>query len=198
MLLEPTTLAGALQQPELRDLGQLYGGRLPAGGLRHDPERLRLEHLHADGKTLLLRLPRAAECRRAAWSTSLGTVSAPQLFASNTLIVTNTSDFLESLPDEELGGLEQAADFHNSAASDSGPELQLLGNQSFLERDGRTSQAHHINDEALVQTKSLSTQLFLPRTRGTQLPCDRGQHGNTSFTNLSDSRVKTVKELISE
>ena len=33
---------GALQQPELRGLGQLRGGRLPAGGLRHDPERLRL------------------------------------------------------------------------------------------------------------------------------------------------------------
>ena len=52
---------GALQQPELRGLGQLHGGRLPAGGLRHDPDRLRLEHrphLHADaGETLLLRLP---------------------------------------------------------------------------------------------------------------------------------------------
>ena len=35
---------GALQQPELRGLSQLHGGRLPAGGLRHDPERLRLEH----------------------------------------------------------------------------------------------------------------------------------------------------------
>ena len=63
VLLEPTltTLAGALQQPELRSLGQLRGGRLPAGGLRHDPERLRLEHrahLHADaGEALLLRLP---------------------------------------------------------------------------------------------------------------------------------------------
>ena len=44
--------SGALQQPELRGLGQLHGGRLPAGGLRHDPERLRLEHrvhLHPDG-----------------------------------------------------------------------------------------------------------------------------------------------------
>ena len=54
-------LPGALQQSELRGLGQLHGGRLPAGGLRHDPERLRLEHrahLHADaGETLLLRLP---------------------------------------------------------------------------------------------------------------------------------------------
>ena len=41
--------------------GALRGGRLPAGGLRHDPERLRLEHrahLHAGaGETLLLRLP---------------------------------------------------------------------------------------------------------------------------------------------
>ena len=56
-----TTLACALQQPELHGLGQLHGARLPAGGLRHDPERLRLEHrahLHADaGETLLLRLP---------------------------------------------------------------------------------------------------------------------------------------------
>ena len=34
-------LPGALQQPELRGLGQLHGGRLLAGGLRHDPERLR-------------------------------------------------------------------------------------------------------------------------------------------------------------
>ena len=43
--------SGALQQPELRGLGQLHGGRLPAGRLRHDPERLRLEHcahLHAN------------------------------------------------------------------------------------------------------------------------------------------------------
>ena len=59
VLLEPTLTT--LQQPELRGLGQLHCGRLPAGGLRHDPERLRLElcaHLHADaGETLLLRLP---------------------------------------------------------------------------------------------------------------------------------------------
>ena len=53
--------SGALQQPELCGLGQLRGGRLPARGLRHDPERLRLEHrahLHADaGETLLLQSP---------------------------------------------------------------------------------------------------------------------------------------------
>ena len=34
--------SGALQHTELHGLG--HGGRLPAGGLRHDPERLRLEH----------------------------------------------------------------------------------------------------------------------------------------------------------
>ena len=39
--------SGALQQPELCGLSQLHGGRLPAGGLRHDPERLRLEPLCA-------------------------------------------------------------------------------------------------------------------------------------------------------
>ena len=57
---------------------------------------------------------------------------------------------------------------NNSAASDSGPELRLLGNQSarvFLERDGGTHQCEliMINDEALVQTKSLLTQLSLTK-----------------------------------
>ena len=64
-VLEPTlttlrNFLGALQQPELCGLGQLHGGRLPAGRLRHDPERLRLEHcahLANTGETLLLRLP---------------------------------------------------------------------------------------------------------------------------------------------
>ena len=50
----------------------------------------------------------------------------------------------------------------NSAAPDSGPEL-LLGNQSarvsWSGTAGRTSKLIIINDEALVQTKSLSTQL---------------------------------------
>ena len=55
---------------------------------------------------------------------------------------------------------------NNSAAPDSGPELRLLGNQSarvFLERDGGAHQCEliMINNEALVQTKSLSTQLSL-------------------------------------
>ena len=59
-LLEPTlTLGNFLVRSN--SLGQLHCGRLPAGGLRHDPQRLRLEHcahLHADaGETPLLRLP---------------------------------------------------------------------------------------------------------------------------------------------
>ena len=101
--------------------------------------------------------------------TSSGTVSAPQLFASNTLIVTN--------------------------------ELRLLGNQSarvFLERDGGAHQCEliMINDEALVQTKSLSTQLSLTTNqRNPGCLVIAGNTGNvvcnTSFTNLSDSRVKT-------
>ena len=66
VLLEPTltTLGNFLVRSNSQSscgLGQLRGGRLPAGGLRHDPERLRLEHRahqHADaGETLLLRLP---------------------------------------------------------------------------------------------------------------------------------------------
>ena len=96
--------------------------------------------------------------------TSSGTVSAPQLFASNTLIVTNTSDFSDDLfLTKNWAGWSKLQISNNSAASDSGPELRLLGNQSarvFLERDGGTHQCEliMINDEALVQTKSLSTQ----------------------------------------
>ena len=89
----------------------------------------------------------------------------------------------------------------NSAAPDSGPELRLLGDQSarvFLERDGGTHQCEliMINDEALAQTKSLSTQLSLTTNqRNPGCLVIAGNTGNvvcnTSFTNLSDSRVKT-------
>ena len=94
--------------------------------------------------------------------TSSGTVSAPQLFASNTLTVTNTSDDL--FLTKNWAGWSKLQVSNNSAAPDSGPELRLLGNQSarvFLERDGGAHQREliMINDEALVQTKSLSTQL---------------------------------------
>ena len=99
--------------------------------------------------------------------TSSGTVSAPQLFASNTLAVTNTSDFSDDLfLTKNWAGWSKLQVSNNSAAPDSGPELRLLGNQStrvFLERDGGAHQCEliMINDEALVQTKSLSTQLSL-------------------------------------
>ena len=145
--------------------------------------------------------PRAAECRRAD-VTSSGTVSAPQLFASNTLTVTNTSDFSDDLfLTKNWAGWSKLQVSNNSAAPDSGPELRLLGNQSarvFLERDGGTHQCEliMINDEALVQTKSLSTQLSLTTNqRNPGCLVIAGNTGNvvcnTSFTDLSDSRVKT-------
>ena len=115
--------------------------------------------------------------------TSSGTVSAPQLFASNTLIVINTSDFSDDLfLTKNQAGWSKLQVSNNSAASDSGPELRLLGNQSarvFLERDGGTHQCEliTINDEALVQTKSLSTQLLDHEPEEPRLPRDRGQHG---------------------
>ena len=134
--------------------------------------------------------------------TSSGTVSAPQLFASNTLTVTNTSDFSDDLfLTKNWAGWSKLQVSNNSAASDSGPELRLLGNQSarvFLERDGGAHQCEliMINDEALVQTKSLSTQLSLTTNqRNPGCLVIAGNTGNvvcnTSFTNLSDSRVKT-------
>ena len=134
--------------------------------------------------------------------TSSGTVSAPQLFASNTLIVTNTSDFSDDLfLTKNWAGWSKLQVSNNSAAPDSGPGLRLLGNQSarvFLERDGGAHQCEliMINDEALVQTKSLSTQLSLTTNqRNPGCLVIAGNTGNvvcnTSFTNLSDSRVKT-------
>ena len=133
--------------------------------------------------------------------TSSGTVSAPQLFASNTLTVTNTSDFSDDLfLTKNWAGWSKLQVSNNSAAPDSGPELRLLHNQSarvFLERDGGTHQCEliMINDEALVQT-SLSTQLSLTTNqRNPGCLVIAGNTGNvvcnTSFTNLSDSRVKT-------
>ena len=68
----------------------------------------------------------------------------------------------------------------------------------FLERDGGAHQCEliMINDEALVQTKSLSTQLSLTTNqRNPGCLAIAGNTGNvvcnTSFTDLSDSRVKT-------
>ena len=134
--------------------------------------------------------------------TSSGTVSAPQLFASNTLTVTNTSDFSDDLfLTKNWAGWSKLQVSNNSASPDSGPELPLLGKQSarvFLERDGGAHQCEliMINDEALVQTKSLSTQLSLTTNqRNPGCLVIAGNTGNvvcnTSFTDLSDSRVKT-------
>ena len=127
--------------------------------------------------------------------TSSGTVSAPQLFASNTLTVTNTSDFSDDLfLTKNWAGWSKLQVSNNSAAPDSGPELRLLGNQSarvFLERDGGAHQCElvMINDEASTQLSLTTNQrnpgcLVIAGNTG-NVVC------NTSFTNLSDSRVKT-------
>ena len=116
--------------------------------------------------------------------------------------VTNTSDFADDLTlTKNWAGWSEVQISKNSAASNSGPELRLLGNQSarvFLERDGGAHQREliMINDEALVQTKSLSTQLSLTKNeRNPGCLVIAGNTGNavcnTSFTNLLDSRVKT-------
>ena len=123
--------------------------------------------------------PRAAECRLVCGDvTSSGTVSAPQLFASNTLTVTNTSDFSDDLfLTKNWAGWSKLQVSNNSAAPDSGPELRLLGNQSarvFLERDGGTHQCEliMINDEAPLHAAVPDHEPEEPR-----LPRDRGQHG---------------------
>ena len=130
--------------------------------------------------------------------TSSGTVSAPQLFAPNTLTVTNTSDFSDDLfLTKNWAGWSKLQVSNNSAAP--GRELRLLGNQSarvFLERDGGAHQCEliMINDEALAQTKSLSTQLSLTtnqRNPGCLVIAGNTVVCNTSFTDLSDSRAKT-------
>ena len=116
--------------------------------------------------------------------------------------MTNTSDFSDDLfLTKNWAGWSKLQISNNSAASDSWPELRLLGNQSarvFLERDGGTHQCEliMINDGAVAQTKSLSTQLSLTTNqRNPGCLVIAGNTGNvvcnTSFRNLSDSRVKT-------
>ena len=139
--------------------------------------------------------PRAAECRRAAWS-----VSAPQLFASNTLTVTNTSDFSDDLfLTKNWAGWSKLQVSNNSAAPDSGPELRLLGNQSAglpgAGRRGAPVRADHDQrrgagaDEEPLHAAVPDHELEEPR-----LPCNRGQHGQRGLQHklhVSDSRVKT-------
>ena len=109
-------------------------------------------------------------------ATSSGTVSAPQLFASNTLTVTNTSDFSDDLfLTKNWAGWSKLQVSNNSAAPDSGPELRLLGNQSarvFLERDGGTHQCELIMISWCRPRAVPDHEPEEPR-----LPRDRGQHG---------------------
>ena len=74
--------------------------------------------------------------------TSSGTVSAPQLFASNTLTVTNTSDFSDDLfLTKNWAGWSKLQVSNNSAAPDSGPELRATRapGSSWSGTAGRTS-----------------------------------------------------------
>ena len=119
--------------------------------------------------------------------TSLGTVSALQLFAPNTLTVTNTSDFSDDLfLTKNWAGWSKL-----QISNDSGPELRQSA-RVFLERDGGAHQCELImmNDKALAQTKSLSTQLSL--TTNQRNPGCLAIAGNvvcnTSFTNLSEAK----------
>ena len=94
-----------------------------------------------------------------------------------------------SLPDEELGGLEQAASVQQQRGPRQRPGAAAAGQP---EREGLPG----ANDKALVQTKSLSTQLSLTTNqRNPGCLVIAGNTGNvvcnTSFTDLSDSRVKT-------
>ena len=131
--------------------------------------------------------------------TSSGTVSAPQLFASNTLAVTNTSDFSDDLfLTKNWAGWSKVQISNNSAASNSGPELRLLGNQSarvFLER-GAPVQAHHDQRRgAGADEEPLDAAVPHHEPEEPRCLAIAGNTGNvvcnTSFPNLSDSRVKT-------
>ena len=111
--------------------------------------------------------------------TRSGTVSAPQLFASNTLTVTNTLDFLDDLfLTKNWAGWSKLQVSNNSAAPDSGPELRLLGNQTArlpgAGRRGAPVRAQQRNPGCLVIAGNTGNVVC-----------------NTSFTNLSDSREKT-------
>ena len=82
-----------------------------------------------------------ARLNRKAGPTSSGTVSAPQLFASNTLTVTNTLDFLDELfLTKNWAGWSKLQVSNNSAAPDSGPELRQPERQGLPSGTaGRTS-----------------------------------------------------------
>ena len=113
--------------------------------------------------------------------TSSGTVSAPQLFASNTLIVTNTSDFSDDLfLTKNWAGWSKLQISNNSAASDSGPELRLLGNQSarvFLERDGDVQSKNKLEKgEWMLALQCLSPIQLFQQTVSLKVPTTSVNH----------------------
>ena len=95
--------------------------------------------------------------------TSSGTVSAPQLFASNTLIVTNTSDFSDDLfLTKNWAGWSKLQVSNNSAAPDSGPELRLLGEDGDCRgRRGRAAAAVRLRGGQAVQAPGHERNLRL-------------------------------------
>ena len=104
--------------------------------------------------------------------TSSGTVSA-QLFTSNTLTVTNTSDFSDDLTlTKNWAGWSKLQISNNSAARSCGCWATRARGSSWSGTGAHQCELIMINDEALAQTKSLLTQLSLaepglPATRAT-------------------------------
>ena len=127
--------------------------------------------------------------------TSSGTVSAPQLFASNTLTVTNTSDFSDDRTGRAGASCKCPTTAQRPGAAAAGqPECEGLPGAG---RRGAPVQAHHdqrrgagADEEPLHTAVSLTTN---QRNPGCLVIA--GNTGNvvcnTSFTDLSDSRVKT-------
>ena len=115
--------------------------------------------------------------------TSSGTVSAPQLFASNTLTVTNTSDFSDDLfLTKNWAGWSKLQVSNNSAAPDSGPELRP--GQPEREglpgagRRGAPVRAHHDQRRgAGADQEPLHAAVPDHEPAEPWLPRDRGQHG---------------------
>ena len=108
--------------------------------------------------------------------TSSGTVSAPQLFASNTLTVTNTSDFSDDLfLTKNWAGWSKLQVSNNSAAPDSGPELRLLARSG---RRGAPVRAHHDQRRgAGADEEPLDAAVPDHEPEEPRLPGDCRQHG---------------------
>ena len=110
--------------------------------------------------------------------TSSGTVSAPQLFASNTLTVTNTSDFSDDLTlTKNWAGWSKVQISNNSAASDSGPELPAgqpeRAGLPGAGRRGAPARAHH--DQRREEPLDAAVPHHEPEEP--RLPGDSRQHG---------------------